>query len=52
VSWNADVLSESMLHEHVSSTTVQLFSQRSRHVEVTNNDEPTVQQNQLIEQIR
>jgi len=44
VSWNADVLSESMVHEHVSSTTVQLSSQRSRHVEVTDNDEPTVQQ--------
>jgi len=42
VSWNDDVLSESMLHERVSSTTVQLSSQRSRHVEVTYNDEPTL----------
>ena len=51
VGCRADVLSKSILDEHVSSAAVQLSSDRSWDIEVADNCGPAIQQSQLVEQV-
>ena len=52
VGWCGDVLSQSVLQEHISSTMVQLLTgDRPWYVEVPHDDKPAVKQRQLVDDV-